>query len=71
MFGMARARHSFWLCPASVTCFVVGLMCSESVHFRVFWPDFWVVLSLGLLLTSLICSVDERVAGEGSGAHKD
>ncbi len=71
MSAIMRARNSFWLYPASVTCFVVGLMCSESIRFRVFWPDFWVVLSLGLLLTSLICSVEERVAGEGSGVHKD
>ncbi len=71
MSAIVRSRNSFWLYPASVTCFVVGLMCSESIRFRVFWPDFLVVLSLGLLLTSLICSVEARVAGEGPGAHKD
>ena len=70
MSAILRVQNSFWLYPASVACFVAGLMCSESVNLRVFWPDFWVVLSLGLLLTSLIRSVEERVAGEESGAHR-
>lgn len=60
-------RHkSVWLYSASVVSLVVGLICSESVHFRGFWPEFGAVLSLGLLLTSLIYSVDERAAEGGS-----
>jgi hypothetical protein len=37
---------------------LLGLMCSESINFRGFWPDFWVVLSLGLLVTALMRGMD-------------
>ena len=64
MSTIAHAATGVWLYPASAVSFAAGLMCSESVHLRGFWPEFWIVLSLGLLLTSLVCSVDERADGE-------
>jgi len=70
MSAMAHAPAGVWLCPASVVSFAAGLMCAESVHLRGFWPEFWMVLSLGLLLTSLISSVDRWVAGE-ERAHRE
>lgn len=64
MAAIAHAPKAIWLYPASVVSLMAGLLCSESVHFRGFWPEFWAVLSLGLLLTSLISTVDERAAQE-------
>jgi hypothetical protein len=70
MSAIAHAPAGVWLYPASVVSFAAGLLCSESVHLRGFWPEFWMVLSLGLLLTSLIASVDRWVAGD-ERAHKE
>ena len=53
------------LYSASLVCLIAGLMCSESVNFRVFWPDFWIVVSLGLLLSSLL----GEVTGAGVRTH--
>jgi hypothetical protein len=64
MSAMGHALAGVWLYPASAASFAAGLMCSESVHLRGFWPEFWMVLSLGLLLTSLISSVDRWLAGD-------
>ena len=68
--AIVYARKGVWLYSASAVSLVAGLMCSESVHFRGFWPEFWAVLSLGLLLTSLICSVEERTAEEEAGGRE-
>ncbi len=59
-----RVGKGVWLCSASVAALVTGLACSESVHFRGFWPEFWIALSLGLVVTSLVWSVEARVAEE-------
>lgn len=67
--AVVRGPKGVWLWSASVVSLVAGLMCSESVHFRGFWPEFWAVLSLGLLLTWLIHSVDED-AGEGESREE-
>jgi hypothetical protein len=40
-----------------------GLMCSQSVYLQGFWPDFWAVLSVGLLLTGLMQNIEQPVAG--------
>ena len=70
MSTIAHAATGVWLYPASAVSFAAGLMCAESVHLRGFWPEFWMVLSLGLLLTSLISSVDRWAAGE-EPAHEE
>ena len=57
----ARKKAGPWLYPMSAVCFVMGLICSESVHFLGFWPDFWMVLSLGLILAALMYSMEEHV----------
>lgn len=58
---MAIARQRFWLPIASAACLALALVCSESIHFRSFWPELLTVASLGLLLTSLLRDVHDTL----------
>ncbi|MDH4179423.1 MAG: hypothetical protein OEV33_02855 [Armatimonadota bacterium] len=64
------AAHSLWLSVASAACFLMALVCSESVHFRAFWPELLAVVSLGVLLTALVRDVREGLRGRPSGARR-
>jgi hypothetical protein len=59
---MAIARQRFWLPIASAACLAMAVVCSESIHFRSFWPELLTVASLGLLLTSLLRDVQYTLA---------
>ncbi len=54
---MAIARKRIWLPMASAVSLALAVVCSESIGFRSFWPEFLTVTSLGLLLTSLLRDV--------------
>ena len=58
-----------WLPVASAACFLAALVCSESVHFRAFWPELLAVVSLGVLLTALARDVSEGLRGRQSGVE--
>ncbi|HUU54470.1 MAG TPA: hypothetical protein VMY87_06065 [Armatimonadota bacterium] len=47
----------------------MALVCSESIHFRAFWPELLAVVSLGTLLTALVRDVSEGLRGRQSGAE--
>ncbi len=70
MGAIIQVPKSVWLYAASVVSLVAALLCSESIDFRGFWPEFGAVLSLGLLVTSLIWSVEESEA-EGKGKDQE
>lgn len=59
---MVGPLKRYWAYPAALGCLLVGLACGESVYWRVFWPDFLVVMSLGLLLSSLFGEVNQARA---------
>ena len=61
--------HSLWLPVVSAACFLMALVCSESMHFRAFWPELLAVVSLGTLLTALVRDVSEGLRGRQSGAE--
>jgi len=68
--GKGVAAHSLWLPVASAACFLTALICSESMHFRAFWPELLAVVSLGVLLTALVRDVREGLRGRPSGARE-
>lgn len=59
--AMTIARQRFWLPIASAACLALAVVCSESIHFRSFWPELLTVGSLGLLLTSLLRDVHDTL----------
>lgn len=60
--------QSVWLPVASAACFLMALVCSESVHFRAFWPELLAVVSLGVLLTAVARDVGEGLRARRSRA---
>ncbi len=63
---MASVQKRVWLPVASAAAFALALVCSESIHFRQFWPEFLTVASLGLLLTSLLHDVHDMAKQRGA-----
>ena len=45
---------------ASAICLVVAAVCGESLHFRTFWPDFFVLLSLGFVMLAVLAGSSWR-----------
>jgi hypothetical protein len=67
---MAIADKRMWLPVASAACLALALVCSESIHFRSFWPELLTVASLGLLLTSLLRDVQETLTRVGADGDR-
>ncbi len=59
--------QSLWLPVVAAACFLMALVCAESVRFRAFWPELLAVVSLGVLLTALVRDVGEGLGGRRSG----
>jgi hypothetical protein len=60
-----RAGTAVWLYATSTASLILGLVCAESISFRSFWPEFCTIVSLGLLLTALIHTIDRRMIRQG------
>ena len=63
--GRVWAGTGLWLYATSTASLILGLVCSESISFRGFWPEFCTIVSLGLLLTALIHTIDHRPIRQG------
>lgn len=54
MGGVKRLPGKGVLLAAGATaCFLLTLVCAESVHYRLFWPELFAVTSLALVLASV------------------
>jgi hypothetical protein len=60
MGGVMRlAGTGVWLAAGAAASFVLALVCSESVHYRSFWPELFASASLGLVLTAVWMEISE------------
>ncbi len=67
------ARQAVWLPVASAGCFLMALVCSESVRFRAFWPELLAVISLGLLLAAVVwqmCGASKVAEAPAAGSRR-
>ena len=66
--AMRLAGTGVWLAGAAAASFLLALVCSESVHYRSFWPELFAAASLGLVLTAVWMEISQtagRTAGRG------
>jgi len=65
--GMGSVRRlpgrGVWLAAGAAACFLLALVCGESVHYRLFWPELFAVSSLALVLASVWTQTTEVTAG--------